>query len=382
MITTYNYDYIVVGAGLAGCSIARLLTDLGNKVKIIESTEFIGGTARTGMLSGIHIHVHGPHIFHTSDKEVWDFINKFDTMIPFVNSPIANYHGALYNLPFNLNTFYQISLGSVRNPDSAKKFIQNDIISYQKEHSDFDCNNPKNLEEKAVSMVGPTIFNYLVKEYTEKQWGKPCNELPMSTINRLPVRFTFNNNYFNDTYQGIPENGYAQLFENMIRGIDREFNINVDKELIDKILKSNKNIKIIYTGAIDKLYNYRFGKMPFRSLKFQHRLETTDNYQGVAVMNFTSNDVDYTRITEHKHFDRNCKSDVTWITFEYPENNVTENSIPYYPIQNDLYNKYLESLNDEYHDKVILAGRAGLWKYLDMDKVLRYSFDIVEDLAK
>lgn len=378
-----SYDYIVVGAGPAGCSIARLLVDSGKKVKIIESSQFVGGTARTALIGGIQIHVNGPHIFHTSDNEVWDFMNKFSEMTPFVNSPIANYHGKLYNLPFNLNTFYQISEGNVKTPNDVKSWIESEISSYSEDHPDFDRNNPKNLEEKAISMVGTTIFNYLVKEYTEKQWGKKCSELPMSTINRLPVRLTFDNNYFNDIYQGIPKNGYSELFRNMIKDIDCEFGINVNKRLIDYILRHNSKIKIIYTGAVDKLYNYKFGKMPFRSLRFQHEYITNvNNYQGVAVMNFTSDDVDYTRITEHRHFNRNCNSDETWITFEYPENNVTEDSIPYYPIQNDFYEDYTKQLNQEYSGRVLLAGRAGLWRYLDMDKIIRESFNLVLNLAK
>ena len=377
-----NYDYIIVGAGPSGCSLARLLTDNGKSVKILESTQFVGGTARTALLNGIQIHVNGPHIFHTSDKEVWNFVNKFSEMIPFINSPIANYHGRLYNLPFNLNTFSKISCGAVKDPDSVKKWIKNDIFRYQDLHPDFDINNPKNLEEKAISMVGPTIFNCLVKEYTEKQWGKKCNELPMSTINRLPVRFTFDNNYFNDIYQGIPENGYTELFQNMIKGIDIEFNVNVDKEYVDHLLDRCPAIKVIYTGAVDKFYNYVFGDLPFRSLTFKHQMYSKENFQGVAVMNYTSHNEEYTRITEHKHFDRNCKSDVTWISYEYPENNITRDSIPYYPIQSDVYYKYLEKLNDEYSGRVILAGRAGLWKYSDMDKIIRDSFDIIKDLAK
>ena len=382
MVDMYNYDYIIVGAGPAGCSIARLLTDAGNKVKIFESTPFVGGTTRTELIDNIYIHTNGPHIFHTSDDEVWDFVNQFSNMIPFVNSPVANYHGRLYNLPFNLNTFYQISGGSVKTPDDVKSWIESEIYLYSEDHPDFDRNNPKNLEEKAISMVGTTIFNCLVKEYTEKQWGKKCNELPMSTINRLPVRLTFDNNYFNDVYQGIPRSGYTELFQNMIKDIDCEFNVDVDKKLIDDILRCNDKIKIIYTGAIDKFYNYEFGDMPFRSLVFDHTLKFTSNYQGVAVMNFTSNEFPYTRITEHRHFDRNCRADHTWITYEYPDNEVTRDSIPYYPIDNDLYNKYIDKLNKEYNGRIILAGRAGLWKYLDMDKIIRESFNLVENLAK
>lgn len=378
-----NYDYIVVGAGPAGCSIARLLTDRGKKVAIVESSSDVGGTARTEFKNGIHIHVYGPHIFHTSNKEVWNFINKFTNMMPFINSPIANYHGKLYNLPFNLNTFYRISDGEVKSPFAVKSWIDRQIESYKYDHPDFERDNPKNLEEKAISMVGSTVFNCLVKDYTEKQWGKKCSELPMSTINRLPVRLTFDNNYFNDNFQGIPEFGYTDLFEKMVSDIDKEFNVYADKELLDDILRTNKDVKIIYTGAVDKLYNYKFGLMPFRSLRFEHYLiDYTDNYQGVAVMNFTSHDEPYTRITEHRHFDKNCTSDKTWISYEFPDNNTTGDSIPYYPIDNELYNNYLEKLDNEYNGRIILAGRAGLWKYLDMDKIIEESFKLVENLAK
>ena len=377
-----GYDYVVVGAGPTGCSIARLLINKGKRVLILEATSYVGGATRTELRDGIQVHLHGPHIFHTSNKKVWDFINRFSNMMPFVNSPIANYRGTLYNLPFNLNTFYEISLGAVTDPESAKKFVYDDINSYQKEHPNFNRDDPKNLEEKAISMVGPTIFNRLVKEYTEKQWGKSCSELPMSIINRLPIRFTFDNNYFNDIYQGIPENGYSKLFENMIEDIDIKFNINVNKELLDSILENSHNVKIIYTGAVDKFYNYELGDMPFRSLKFEHTKLPVTNFQGVAVMNYTSHHKPYTRVTEHKHFDRNCKTDETWITFEYPDNNVTRDSLPYYPIENKLYQKYRDKLDNEYNGRIILAGRAGLWKYLDMDKIIEESFKLVENLAK
>lgn len=377
-----NYDYIVAGAGPAGCSIARLLVDSGRSVKIIESGSKVGGAARTELRDGIQVHLYGPHIFHTSDREVWDFINKFSEMSPFVNSPIANYNGLLYNLPFNLNTLYQISGGVVKTPYDAEVWISNDILSYRRGNPEFDRNNPKNLEEKAISMVGPTIFNYLVKEYTEKQWGKSCKELPVSIINRLPVRFTFDNNYFNDIYQGIPKYGYSELFEKMVENIPIEFNIEVYKGLIDEILKNHPDTKIIYTGAVDKLYNYELGDMPARSLNFKHKMIDYENFQGVAVMNYTSHHELYTRITEHKHFDRNCKSDISWITFEFPDFYSPDYSIPYYPIENDLYQKYVSKLNEEYVGKVILAGRAGLWKYLDMDKIIRESFNLVENLAK
>ena len=307
------------------------------------------------------VHKYGAHIFHTSKKEIWDYINQFGEFNNFINSPIANYKGEIYNLPFNMNTFSKI-WDDVIKPEDAIRHIEEE--RYKEE--------PTNLEEQAISLVGKTIYEKLIKEYTEKQWGKDCKELPKEIIKRLPVRLTYNNNYFNDIYQGIPKKGYTELINNMLKGIEVRLDTPYTKEL-DKLCN-----KIIYTGPIDEYYNYCFGKLEYRSLKFETKILDKDNYQGNAVVNYTSNEVPYTRIIEHKHFNNDI-SNKTIITYEYPVKNDLE---PYYSINNEkndnLYLKY-KTLT-ETPKNIVFGGRLGLYKYLDMDKTIEEALKLINKL--
>lgn len=363
------YDFLIVGAGLFGAVCAQKLTEQGYKVLVIDKRKHIGGNVYTENVDGIHIHKYGAHIFHTNDKEVWDYVNSFVEFNRFTNSPLANYKGKLYNLPFNMNTFYQ--LWGVTTPAEARQKIDS-------QKSKLIGIEPKNLEEQAISLVGYDIYERLIKGYTEKQWGRDAKELPAFIINRLPVRFTFDNNYFSDKYQGIPNNGYTELFEKLLSGIEVRLNQDYfkNKKMFDEIAS-----KIIFTGPIDEYYNYQFGKLEYRSLEFKHeRLDNIDNYQGNAVINYTEREIEYTRIIEHKHF-TNAVTSHTVITKEYPSE-WKPGDEPYYPVNNEknmsLFNKY--RLLSKQEKNVYFGGRLAEYKYYDMHQVIRSAFYFVNNL--
>ena len=348
-----KYDYLIVGAGLFGAVFAHEATAAGKKCLVLERRGHIGGNCYTEEIEGIQVHKYGAHIFHTSDKYVWDFINRFAEFNNYVNSPIASYKGEIYNMPFNMNTFSK--MWGISTPQEAKAMID----EQRKEIS----GEPQNLEEQAISLVGRDIYEKLVKGYTEKQWGRPCAELPASIIKRLPVRFTYDNNYFNDRYQGIPIGGYTAIIEKLLAGCD----IRLDTDFIAEREKySGMAGKIIYTGMIDEYYDFCYGALEYRSVSFESEVVDTDNYQGVAVVNYTDSDTPYTRVIEHKHFDFG-KQSKTVISREYPAE-WKPGMEPYYPINNlknqAVYEKYAELAKRE--SKVIFGGRLGEYKYHDM----------------
>jgi UDP-galactopyranose mutase len=350
-----KYDYLIVGCGLYGITFARLATDAGKSCLVIDKRDHIGGNCYTENIEGINIHKYGAHIFHTSNSYVWDFVNKYAEFNNYINSPKAFSKGKLYSLPFNMNTFYEI--WGTTSPKNAKSIIE--MQSFKE--------TPKNLEEQALSLVGEDIYRLLIKEYTEKQWGKRATELPPFIIKRLPLRFTFDNNYFNDRYQGIPIGGYTKLFQNMLEGIEVKLNTNYfdNKEYFNSLAN-----KIVYTGCIDEFFDYQFGKLEYRSLRFDHQTLDMENYQGNAVVNYCDYNIPYTRILEHKHFEK-VNTQKTVITFEYPEN-YTENTIPYYPVNSDnnqqTYKKYKEKSKSL--TNFIFGGRLSEYKYMDMHVVI------------
>ena len=360
------YDYLIVGSGLFGAVFAREATDHGKKCLVIERRNHIGGNIYTEKCDNIDIHRYGAHIFHTSDEKIWAYVNRFARFNNFVNSPLARYHDELYNLPFNMNTFHQ--LWGVRTPDEAKAKVAEQVAAE-------NIDEPKNLEEQALNLAGRDVYTKLVKEYTEKQWGRDCKDLPSFIIKRLPLRFVYDNNYFNDRYQGIPEEGYTALVEKLLEGSD----VLTDTDYFE-YCKANPDIakKTVFTGMIDEYFEYCFGRLEFRSLKFDtERLEMQD-YQGNAVVNYTSHDVAFTRTIEHKHFNKTV-SPVTYITKEYPyEWNPGDE--PYYPVNdeknNALYEKYAELAEKE--ENVIFGGRLGSYKYYDMDKVIAAALEATE----
>lgn len=377
-----SVDLLVVGGGPAGVTAAVRYADLNpdREVVIFDERDLIGGASATEVVNGITVHKYGPHILHTDNEEVWDFLNLFCDLVPFINSPIANYHGELYNLPFNMNTFIKVFGDEYCTESRVIEKISEEIKEYAKFHPEFSWIDPKNLEEKAISLVGTTIYRKLIKEYTEKQWGKDCSELPESYITRLPLRFTFDNNYYSDEYQGIPRGGYSKMFSHMIvshSNITYVSNSKVTLMDLQNAQKQNSNLKIIYTGALDRLLDFRFGNLPYRTLEFKTIKMPQSSFQGNAVMNFTSHDEKYTRIVEHKFFDRSCRNDSeTIITFEYP----ASTGFPYYPINNsDLYTKYLNCLRKKLKNFTPL-GRAGEWKYYDMDDVILKALEVAENL--
>jgi UDP-galactopyranose mutase len=352
------YDYLVVGAGLFGSVFAHEATKKGKKVLVIDKRNHLGGNIYTELKEDIHVHQYGAHIFHTSNKEIWDYVNQFAEFNHFINSPIANYKGNIYNLPFNMNTFYQ--LWGVVTPEEAKLKIEEQRIKYFVE-------DPKNLEEQAINLVGLEIYEKLIKGYTEKQWGRACIDLPPFIIKRLPVRFTYDNNYFNDTYQGIPKEGYTKLIENMLSGIEVRLGVDYfkNKDELDSLAN-----KVLYTGPIDQFYNYEEGILEYRSLRFEHETLSIENYQGNAVVNYTEKDIPYTRIIEHKHFNFGNQAK-TIITKEYPDE-WTKDKDAYYPINdeknNSIFMKYKNKADQE--DKFIFGGRLSEYKYYDMHIVI------------
>lgn len=363
-----KYDYLIVGSGLFGSIFAYEANKRGKSCLVIEKRNHIGGNIYCENVHGINVHKYGAHIFHTSNKEVWEYINRFAEFNNYINSPVAVYKDELYNLPFNMNTFSK--MWGIKTPAEAKAIIEEQKAQYHIE-------NPKNLEEQALSLVGKDVYEKLVKGYTEKQWGRSCTELPSFIIKRLPVRYTYDNNYFNDRYQGIPIGGYTKIIEKMLDGID----VLLETSFEDYKSKNDiSDMKIIYTGNIDEYFGYKYGALQYRTVRFETEyLPDTDNYQGNAVVNYTEREVPYTRIIEHKHFEFGT-GEGTVISREYS----SEWSVgiePYYPINNDennaLYQKYEELARGE--KNVIFGGRLGKYKYYDMDKVIESALEAVKN---
>lgn len=359
-----QYDYLIVGCGLFGSVVAEQMTKKGKSCLVIDKRSHIGGNVYTNIMNGITVHQYGAHIFHTNDKRVWKYINSFAEFNRYTNSPIANYKGKLYNLPFNMNTFYQM-WGAIT-PEDVRK-----IIELQKKTANIE--EPSNLEEQAISLVGRDIYETLIKGYTEKQWGRKATELPPSIIKRIPVRFVFDNNYFNDNYQGIPIGGYTPIIERMLADCDVMLNTDYFEK---KDSFDNMAAQVIYTGEIDRYFDYCYGRLEYRSLKFDTTLLSgVENYQGNAVVNYTDAGVPYTRIIEHKHFEFGNQRD-TVITKEYPLNSA-EGAEPYYPVNDDhnntLYEKYRMLAQQE--ERVNFGGRLAEYKYYNMDEVVRRALD-------
>ena len=362
-----KYDYLIVGAGPFGAVFAYEAKKRGKRVLVIDKRSHTGGNMYCEKVEGINVHKYGAHIFHTSNKEVWDYVNQFCTFNNYINSPIANYKGEIYNLPFNMNTFNK--LWGVVTPQEAKEKIENQV-------KESNITEPKNLEEQAISLVGKDIYEKLIKGYTEKQWGRRCTELPAFIIKRLPVRYTYDNNYFNDKYQGIPEGGYNVIFDKLLEGIDVELNVDFfDKkgELLQKV------DKIVFTGMIDQYFDYQYGVLEYRSLRFEHETLDEENHQGNAVVNYNEREVPYTRIIEHKHFEFG-KHPKTVITREYPAE-WKQGDEPYYPVNNEknaeIFKKYQELAEKE--KNVIFGGRLADYRYYDMHHVFERVLEVVKE---
>lgn len=362
-----KYDFLIVGAGLYGAVFAYEANKKGKKCLVIEKRNHVSGNIYCENIKGINVHKYGAHIFHTSNKEVWQYINQFAEFNHYINSPIAIYKDELYNLPFNMNTFSK--LWGIKTPQEAKKRLEEQI-------EELNIKNPSNLEEQALSLAGKDVYEKLIKGYTEKQWGRTCKELPAFIIKRLPFRFTYDNNYFNDRYQGIPEGGYTKIIDKMLCGI--EVKLNTDYK---SFISENKDVaeKIVYTGMIDEFFDYQLGVLQYRSLKFETEQLDYANYQGNAVVNYTDKEVPFTRIIEHKHFEFG-QQDYTIITREYPSE-WKQGDEPYYPINDDrnekLFNEYKKLANQK--ENVIFGGRLGSYKYYDMDKVIAEALKDVQN---
>lgn len=352
------YDYLVVGAGLFGCVFAHESRKAGYRCLVIDKRSHVGGNTFCVNEGGINVHQYGAHIFHTNDERIWDYVNSFVRFNRYVNSPLANYKGKLYNLPFNMNTFYQ--LWGVRTPDEARKKIQEQV-------NECFTKRPKNLEEQALSLVGLDIYQQLIKGYTEKQWGRAASELPPNIIKRIPLRFTFDNNYFNDCFQGVPMGGYNCLTNALLNGVE----IRTETDYLkDRAYFNGLASKIVYTGPLDAFFDFDFGRLEYRSLSFKHKKIDTTNYQGNAVVNYTDFDIPYTRIIEHKHFEFGTQSH-TVITKEYPKPYLKDEE-PYYPI-NDDKNNTLAHLYKNMAEKLpnfIFGGRLAEYRYYDMDQTI------------
>lgn len=373
-----RYDYLIVGAGLYGAVFAHEMKRQGRQVLVIDRRAHIAGNIYTEQVLDIQVHKYGAHIFHTSDRKIWEYVNQFAEFNHYINSPIAYYKGELYNLPFNMNTFSR--MWGVVTPAEAKARIAEQIGALQ-------ITDPQNLEEQALSLVGTDVYEKLVKGYTEKQWGRDCKELPAFIIKRLPLRFTYDNNYFNDRYQGIPVGGYTAMVEKMLQGIEvrtgvsyREFA--VEQETAEGIVVSdhagNTYQKVVYTGMLDEYFNYSLGHLEYRSLRFEtEQMPQCDNYQGNAVVNYTEREVPYTRVIEHKHFEFGTQPG-TVITREYPAE-WREGDEPYYPVNDErnsaLLKKYQELASGRPH--IVFGGRLGQYRYYDMDKVIAAALDAV-----
>ena len=361
-----KYDYLIVGAGLFGSVFTREAMQKGKKVLVIDKRDHIAGNIYTRETEGINVHVYGAHIFHTSDEKVWEYVNRFACFNNYINCPVARYKNEIYNMPFNMNTFSK--MWGVITPDEAKAEIE-------RQRKEAGIGEPKNLEEQALSLVGRDIYEKLVKGYTEKQWGRRATELPAFIIKRLPVRFIYDNNYFNDRYQGIPEGGYTQICEKMLEGA--EVRLNVDY-FANKVELDALADKVLFTGMIDEYYGYRYGELEYRSLRFETETLDCENYQGNAVVNYTEYEVPYTRIIEHKHFEFG-KQPKTVVTREYPAT-WKKGDEPYYPVNNErndaLYAKYKALADAE--GRVIFGGRLGMYKYYDMDDTIAAALALCE----
>ena len=358
-----KYDYLIVGSGFFGSICAHELTKSSKKVLVIDSRNHIGGNCYTEKKNNINVHTYGPHIFHTSNREVWDWINQFVEFNNFRLSPVANYKGEIYSLPFSMWTFNK--LWGVNSPQQAKHII---------DEQSKDIGEPQNLEEQAIKLVGRDVYEKLIKGYTAKQWRKDPKELPKEIIKRLPVRFTYDNNYFNDTYQGIPIGGYTQIFEKLLEGIDVKLNTDY---FTDELPEHDK---VIYTGPIDRFFNYKYGELEYKTTRFNHRHFESDNFQGTALMNFTEEEIQHTRIIEHKHFENN-QTDSTWVTWEYPTEYVVGKTEPYYPVNdlenNSKYEKY--KIESEKLDNIYFGGRLAEYKYYDMHQVIESALNFIKN---
>ena len=362
-----KYDYLIVGAGPFGAVFAHEAKERGKRVLVIDKRSHTGGNMYCEKVEGINVHKYGAHIFHTSNKEVWDYVNQFCTFNNYINSPIANYKDEIYNLPFNMNTFNK--LWGVVTPQEAKEKIENQV-------KESNITEPKNLEEQAISLVGKDIYEKLIKGYTEKQWGRRCTELPAFIIKRLPVRYTYDNNYFNDKYQGIPEGGYNVIFDKLLEGIDVELNVDFFDKKRELLQKADK---IVFTGMIDQYFDYQYGVLEYRSLRFEHETLDEENHQGNAVVNYNEREVPYTRIIEHKHFEFG-KQPKTVITREYPAE-WKQGDEPYYPVNNEknaeIFKKYQELAEKE--ENVIFGGRLADYRYYDMHHVFERALEVVKE---
>lgn len=363
-----KYDFLIVGAGLYGAVFAREMTNRGKRCLVIDRRGHIAGNAYTENLSGINVHRYGAHIFHTGSKAVWDYVNQFAQFNHFINCPVAVYGNELYNLPFNMNTFSK--LWGIRTPEEARRKIQEQVAA-------LNITEPQNLEEQALHLVGTDVYTKLVKGYTEKQWGRDCKELPAFIIQRLPCRFTYDNNYFNDPYQGIPIGGYTAMVENMLAGIE----VRLNTDYFD-LIRTESEIagKIVYTGCIDEFFGCRLGRLQYRSLRFETEELPTDNYQGNAVVNYTERSVPYTRVIEHKHFEFG-QQPTTVISREYPCE-WQPGSEPFYPVNdeknNALYQAYVRLSENTPH--VLFGGRLGQYQYFNMDQVVSRALEDVRKL--
>ena len=353
-----QYDFLIVGAGLWGAVFAHEATKRGKKCLVIDRRKHIGGNTYCENVEGINVHTYGAHIFHTNDKPIWDYVNSFVEFNRYTNSPLANYYGEVYNLPFNMNTFYQ--LWKVQTPAEAQAKIQEQIAT-------LNITDPQNLEEQAISLVGTDIYERLIKGYTEKQWGRKCKDLPAFIIKRLPVRFTYDNNYFNDRYQGIPIGGYNKLSEALLNGSEVRLGIDYfeDRAELDQLADS-----VVYTGKIDEYFDFKYGYLEYRSLKFEHQTLDIPNYQGNAVVNYTDAETPFTRIIEHKHFEFGTQQK-TVITHEYPQEWV-KGAESYYPVNDDKNDRVFKQYRElsEQNDSVIFGGRLAEYRYYDMHQVI------------
>lgn len=363
-----RYDYLIVGAGLYGAVFARELTQRGKSCLVIDRRNHIAGNVYTEKMAGINVHKYGAHIFHTSDREVWEYVNQFAEFNNYVNSPLAVYRDELYNLPFNMNTFSK--MWGIRTPKEARQMIERQV-------AELGITEPQNLEEQALSLVGTDVYTKLIKGYTEKQWGRDCRELPAFIIRRLPCRFTYDNNYFNDRWQGIPIGGYTQMVEKMLEGAD----VLLQTDYFDLIREQSEiTHTVVYTGCIDEFFGYRLGALKYRSVRFETEELPEENYQGNAVVNYTDREVPYTRVIEHKHFEFG-KQPTTVISREYSAE-WKPGLEPYYPVNdaenNALYAQYQQLAAQQ--ENVIFGGRLGQYRYYDMDKVIRAAMDELEKL--
>jgi UDP-galactopyranose mutase len=357
------YDYIIVGAGFYGSICAYELKKAGFSVLVIDSRNHIGGNCYTENRDGINMQIYGAHIFHTSNKEIWNWINQFAEFNSYRHHVLANYENEIYSLPFSMFTFNK--LWGVNSPEEAKSIINKQSIQ---------IDHPANLEEQALKFVGKDVYDKLIKGYTTKQWMKDPKELPKEIIKRLPIRFTWDNNYFFDKYQGIPIGGYTQIFEKLLDGIDLQLNTDFFH------VNLPKHKKVIYTGPIDKYFNYKYGKLEYKTVRFEHQHLNNKNYQGVAVMNFTDLNVPYTRIIEHKHFE-SSDTESTWITHEFPQEYVADKTEPYYPVNDSLNNEIFSKYKEEakrIKEEVIFGGRLGEYKYYDMHQVIESALTFIK----